>query len=104
MTTTAGPQDISAALQQHEGALRRLGLKSLALFGSAARNAMTPDSDLDMLYEFEEGAATLDHLLTLQAFLENLFECNVDLAPRKYVGPVLQKYIRDDLVLLFERD
>jgi predicted nucleotidyltransferase len=34
---------------------RRYGVKELSLFGSAVRGEMHPESDLDMLVEFEPG-------------------------------------------------
>ena len=44
---------IFATLKQHQEALRNLGAKSLALFGSVARNEATAGSDVDILVEFE---------------------------------------------------
>jgi len=101
MNPTLRPQDIATSLQQHEATLRRLRLKSLALFGSMAQATHGPDSDLDLLYEFEEGAATLDHLLDLQAFLEDVLGRNIDLVPRKYLSPNLRRYIEDDVVPIY---
>ncbi len=95
---------IIASIRQNEAALRHLSLKSLALFGSTARNEHAADSDIDVLYEFKEGEATLEHYLSLQAFLENLFGRKVDLVPRKYVSPILKQYISDDLELVFTTD
>lgn len=96
--------EIAAALRQHEATLRRLGLKSLALFGSVARTDHTAESDLDVLYEFEEGAATLDHFLALQAFLEDLLGRKVDLVSRKYLSPILWRYVQEDQVPIYEAD
>lgn len=102
MNATLRPQDIAASLQQHEVVLRRLRLKSLALFGSVARSTQGPESDLDLLYEFEEGAATLDRLLELQAFLEEVLAHKVDLVSRKYLNPILRRYIDDDVVPVYD--
>ncbi len=96
------PHEITAALRQHEDALRRLGLKSLALFGSAARASSGPESDVDLLYEFDEGTATLDRLLDLQALLEGLLGREVDLVSRKYLSPMLRRYIEGDVVPVYE--
>lgn len=102
MKTPLPEQEIAAALRQHETTLRRLGLKSLALFGSVARAEHGPESDLDVLYEFEEGAATLEHFLDLQAFLEDLLGRTVDLVPRKYLSPILRRHIQDDVVPIYK--
>ena len=93
-------QDIIASIHRHEKALRGLGVRSLALFGSVVREQQKAASDIDLLYEFEEGEATLDHYLDLQAFLENLFGRRVDLVPAKYVSSLLERYIQNDLELI----
>ncbi|RMF52878.1 MAG: nucleotidyltransferase [Bacteroidetes bacterium] len=90
-------QKIIISLREHAPTLRRLGLKSLALFGSFARGDAGQDSDIDLLYEFEEGQATLDHYLELQDLLERLFRRKVELVPRKYVSAGFQRYIADDV-------
>ena len=90
-------EDIIASIRQHEEALRNLGIKSLALFGSAGRNEQHAESDIDLLYEFEEGQATLDHFLDIQVLLESVFGQRVDLVSKKYLSPILRRYIQDDL-------
>ena len=95
---------IAETLRPHEATLRRLGLRSLALFGSAARATQTTDSDVDLLYEFDEGAATLDHLLDLQAILEEALGREVDLVSRKYLSPILSRYIGPDVISVYEAD
>lgn len=93
-------QDIIASIRTHEATLRSFGLKSLALFGSVVRNEQQADSDIDMLYEFEENAATLDHYVALQALLEDLLGRRVDLVSKKYLNPILRKYIEDDIEIV----
>ncbi|MDJ1174032.1 nucleotidyltransferase family protein [Roseofilum capinflatum] len=73
---------VISTLQNHLSTLDNLGVKSLALFGSAARNQATPDSDLDFLVEFQ-GPATLDGYMDLKFFLEDLFQKSVDLVTRR---------------------
>lgn len=51
-------------LAAHQEALANLGVRSLALFGSVAREEAGPSSDVDLLVEFE-GQATLDRYLEL---------------------------------------
>lgn len=56
----------------------RFGVKSLALFGSVARDEVTPVSDVDLLVEFDRPVG-LFGLFALQDYLEGLFDCQVDL-------------------------
>ncbi len=65
-------------LAAHKAQLSSLGVKSLALFGSVARDEASADSDVDMLVEFE-GPATFAQYMDLKFFLEDLLGCPVDL-------------------------
>ena len=56
-------------------------IKTLALFGSTARNQATAQSDLDFLVEFDADP-TLDLYMNLKFFLEDLFEKKVDLVTK----------------------
>ena len=74
--------EVLAALRAHRRDLERFGIKSLALFGSVARDEAGPESDLDLLLEFER-TATFDRYMGLKLFLEDLLGCRVDLVMRK---------------------
>ena len=50
-------EQILALLAKHRADLERYGVRSLALFGSVARDEAEAKSDIDMLVEFE-GPAT----------------------------------------------
>lgn len=88
LTVTA----IEAQLRQQGPALRGFGVQSLAVFGSVARAAATPNSDLDFLVEFE-GAATFDQYMGLKFFLEDLFETPVDLVLTHTLKPQIRQTV-----------
>jgi predicted nucleotidyltransferase len=90
-------EDVLAILRGHEHDFRRFGAKSLALFGSVARNEAHATSDLDMLVEFE-GPATFDHYMGLKILLEDLLGCQVDLVMRKVLKPRLLAAVEQDAV------
>jgi uncharacterized protein len=56
----------------------RFGVKSLSLYGSAARDEATDASDIDLLVEFDRPTG-LFGLIELQEYLEKLFGRKVDL-------------------------
>ncbi len=61
--------------------LKDFSVKSLAIFGSVARNEATDASDIDILVEFEEGRSVgLFLFVRLQRFLAEILGCKVDLA------------------------
>ena len=83
--------------EQSETTRQRFGIKNLGVFGSAARNELRDDSDVDVLVEFE-GLPTFDKYMDLKFFLENLFARRVDLVTRDCIKPRMRKIIEKDLI------
>ncbi|HEB77009.1 MAG TPA: DNA polymerase subunit beta, partial [Methylothermaceae bacterium] len=76
---------------------RRFGVKSLALFGSTARDTAGPDSDLDILVVFD-GPATTSRYFGLQFYLEDLFGVPVNLITDKALRPELKPFVERDAI------
>ena len=55
-------------LEANGDAIRRYGVRSLGLFGSAARGTARPESDLDFVVEFDR--KSFDAYMALKLFLE----------------------------------
>jgi predicted nucleotidyltransferase len=87
---------LNASLPEIQG---RFGIETIGIFGSVARGEDTPESDVDVLYTFQEGQANLDNLLGLKEYLEDLFNRKIDLVSRKWVKPVLYSHIAEDVIL-----
>ena len=83
--------------QHHHDLLGRFGARRLALFGSAARDELRADSDIDVLVEFE-GPATFDGYFDLKAYLERLLGRPVDLVTEKGLKPRARRHVEKDLV------
>lgn len=58
---------------------RRHGIRRLALFGSVLRDDFTPESDVDVLVEFEPGRTPGFAFFGLQDDLSNMLGRRVDL-------------------------
>jgi uncharacterized protein len=86
---------IRRVVTAHKVDLDRLGVASLAVFGSVARDEAGPESDIDILVEFR-GAATLARFMDLKSLLETTLGRRVDL--------VTQKALRDRLRAGIEKD
>lgn len=70
------------------------GVKSIAVFGSVARNEAASDSDIDLLVEFHpEERVGLFRFIELKQYLEDLFGCEVDLVTRNGLKPQLREGI-----------
>ena len=73
---------------------RKHHIRRLAVFGSALRRDFAPDSDLDLLVEFETGKTPGLAFFTIQRALSEMFGRKVDLhTPRG-----LSKYFRDEVL------
>lgn len=66
----------------------RFAVRSLSVFGSAARGELGPESDVDILVEFQ-GASTFDRYMGLKFYLEELLDRPVDLVTPNALRPEL---------------
>jgi uncharacterized protein len=80
-----------ATLRRYESALRARGIRHAAVFGSVARGENRPDSDLDILVEFEPQAdCSIYEYMRLKDYISGLFEGPVDVIDRDALKPHLQ--------------
>ena len=89
-------------LRQNEPALRARGISHAALFGSVARGDNRPDSDIDILVEFDPGAhVTVFDYVGIKAFIAGLFREPVDLIDREALKPHLRGPSERDAIYAF---
>ena len=69
-------------------------IRRLALFGSALRDDFTPESDVDILVEFEPGTRLGLKFFRLQEELSELIGRKVDL----HTSASLSEYFRDEVL------
>jgi uncharacterized protein len=89
-------KEILDVLALHREELRRLGVRRLGLFGSAARGEATEASDLDFLVELDR--KTFDAYMDVKELLERLFGRRVDLVVAEAVKPQLKPRILQETV------
>ena len=81
---------------------RRYGVKELSLFGSAVRGEMRPDSDIDLMVEFEAGIRVgLIKFESLVDDLESLAGCRVDLVTKRGLKPWVRPQVLKDARVIF---
>jgi hypothetical protein len=68
-----------ALLEAHAAELRALGARRIGIFGSFAKGEETPESDVDVYLEFQEGRKTYDNFFAIHELLEELFGRPIDL-------------------------
>ncbi len=79
-------------------AAKRSKAHSIALVGSVAREEDTVESDYDFLVDFKKGVTLFD-IGGLQADLEDLLGCSVDIVPRSCVRETCREMFEDAIQL-----
>ena len=86
-------QDIMDFLSRHKQELsERFSVRRIGLFGSCLRNVADEQSDIDILVELDQ--PSFDHYMDLKFYLEDNFNCPVDLVLADSVKPRLRPIIR----------
>lgn len=80
-------EEVLERLTGHESELRSLGVKRLGLFGSFVRNEPAPESDVDILLQFEPGQKSFDCFMRIAFLLEDLLQRRVELVTREALSP-----------------
>lgn len=93
---TRTTSEILGMLEANGDAIRRYGVRSLGLFGSAARGTARPESDLDFVVEFDR--KSFDAYMDLKLFLEQIFGCRVDLVLAGAIKPRLRSAILGEAI------
>ncbi len=82
-------EDVLKILAQHQTSMRMYGVTHYGLFGSFLRNESKPESDIDLLVEFEPGKKTFDNFMNLAFYLEAILGRSVDLLTKEALSPYL---------------
>jgi uncharacterized protein len=78
---------------------RKNGIKKLSFFGSVIRDDFGPDSDIDVLVEFDENIKVgLIALSGMETELETIFGRKVDINTAGFLSP----YFRDKVISISE--
>lgn len=75
------------------------GARNVRLFGSVARGEARPDSDIDVLVEFEPGRTLLDRIGLMQD-LEDLLGRKVDVVTEKALHRLIRQQVLEQAVQL----
>ncbi len=87
-------QEVMDKLAADRAELRRMGVRSLSLFGSLARDEATDRSDVDFLVEFDRPIG-LFHFIRVQQYLQEVLGVpRVDLV----MPEALHEELRDDIL------
>lgn len=88
-----------ALIRAHREEIDAFGVRSLALFGSVARDEAGPESDIDVLVEFD-GPTHFKPYMRLKFLLEDVLGRRVDLVTRKGLHPELRESVETEALLV----
>jgi predicted nucleotidyltransferase len=86
-------QDVVDRLQHAREQIFALGARRIALFGSVLRGEARPDSDVDLLVQFDPGQKTFENFMELSFMLEELLERRVELVTTEALSPFIGPHI-----------
>jgi len=91
--------DALKILAGNREAIRRFHVRSLAVFGSVARDEATETSDVDVLVEFEpDRPIGLFVFIRLIHFLREILGCRVDLTTAEGLHPEMREEILKEAI------
>ncbi len=94
--------DIIARLRENEAALRKQGVAHAALFGSRARGDQRPESDTDIMIEFDPAAPVgVYEYVRVKEYIASLFEGRVDIVDREGLKPYVRPAVTVDAIYAF---
>jgi predicted nucleotidyltransferase len=92
---------VIAKLRAHEAELKQLGVESLYLFGSTARDDARPASDIDLFFDYQEGKFGLFELMDVQEYVSRILGHEADVMTRDSIHKVLRPSIQATALRLF---
>ena len=89
-------------LRAHEAELKAVGILRLAIFGSVARGDNSPESDVDLLADFDKTRHyTLLTMGRIESRLADLLGTRVDLSSPEWLKDSVKKRVLREAVLAF---
>ena len=109
MTPPKTPQTLDKAavkgvLRAHRAELRGFGVARLGLFGSALRGEAGPESDVDLLVEFEGGKKGFAAFMALAFCPQDTLQRPVELVTPESLSPYLAPHILPTVEVVFGPD
>lgn len=82
---------------------RRHHIRRLAIFGSALRDDFRPESDLDVLVEFEPGHVPGLAFFGMQAELSAILKRPVDLNTPQFLSPYFRDEVEAEAQIIYQQ-
>jgi uncharacterized protein len=97
--------DLAGLLSSHQ--IRRFcqkhHIRQLFFFGSVVRDDFVPQSDIDVLVEFEPGHTPGFEFFMIEVELSQLLEHKVDLQTLNFLSPEIRRSVLSEAVSAYEQ-
>jgi predicted nucleotidyltransferase len=94
---TQSKDTILGLLRAQRSKLEEYGVRRIGLFGSFAHGTSGPESDVDILVEFEPVKKSYDNFIHLAFYLEEILGRRVELVTTESLSPYIGPRILDDV-------
>ena len=88
-------------LQAHEAQLKQLGVLTLYMFGSTAREEAHEGSDVDLFFDYDQGKFGLFQLMDVKEYTSGILGCKADIMTRDSIHRVLKEGIEASAIRVF---
>ncbi len=88
-------KEVVELLRQNRDKLKEFGVKRVGIFGSAVRDELREDSDIDLVVEFEKNRGGLRDFGGVVEFFETLFKREVDVLTPRGIESIRIKSIKE---------
>ena len=92
--------EVLEVVRSHQTQLQTMGVISLDLFGSVARDQANSQSDVDILVELEESIGFFE-FFRIKHYLEDVLECPIDLGTADALKEHLREPILEEAIRVF---
>jgi uncharacterized protein len=88
-------EKIKKIITENKAEINKYGIKTIGIFGSTVNGGSKPNSDIDILVEFNEKEKNYDNYMELKFYLQKkLRKKNIDLVMKK----ALKKRLRNKIL------
>ncbi|MEM7553956.1 MAG: nucleotidyltransferase domain-containing protein [Cyanobacteria bacterium P01_A01_bin.84] len=92
--------EVLEIVEKHREQLQKMGVKSLDLFGSVARNEAREDSDVDFFVEFNSEIGLFE-FIKVKLYLEDILKASVDMGTLDSLRENLREPSTKDIIRAF---
>ncbi len=94
-------EDSLSRLRRHEADLRHMGVKSLFLFGSTARQEARANSDVDLFFDYDPDTLGLIELVAIKDAASDILGCPADVMTRDSINLALRPRVEAAALRVF---